>query len=55
MDVSSDSAGAKYGSRNVLADADIRDGIKGFTQWPTIPQVRRKCCSLVGSTKDELH
>ena len=33
-------AGARYGTRNVLADADIREGIKEFTQWPTIPQVR---------------
>ncbi|KAF6255947.1 hypothetical protein COO60DRAFT_1702577 [Scenedesmus sp. NREL 46B-D3] len=29
----------QYGSRNVLADAAIREGIKGFTGWPTIPQV----------------
>jgi len=33
-------AGAQYGSRNVLSDADIRDGVKEFTKWPTIPQVR---------------
>lgn len=24
---------------NVLADANIRQGIKDFTQWPTIPQI----------------
>jgi len=24
---------------NVLADAEIRDGIKQFTSWPTIPQL----------------
>ncbi len=24
---------------NVLADPDVRDGVKQFTQWPTIPQV----------------
>eukprot|EP00775_Hariotina_reticulata_P005021 gene5021-5262_t len=29
----------KYGSRNVLADACVREGIKKFTGWPTIPQV----------------
>ncbi|WIA19076.1 hypothetical protein OEZ85_003730 [Tetradesmus obliquus] len=29
----------QYGSRNVLADASIREGIKSFTGWPTIPQV----------------
>ena len=31
--------GTKYGSRNVLADPDIREGIKAFTKWPTVPQV----------------
>eukprot|EP00879_Flechtneria_rotunda_P004658 GHRR01004919.1.p1 GENE.GHRR01004919.1~~GHRR01004919.1.p1 ORF type:complete len:156 (+),score=42.53 GHRR01004919.1:169-636(+) len=29
----------KYGSRNVLADQGVREGIKKFTGWPTIPQV----------------
>lgn len=24
---------------NVLADAEIREGIKAFSQWPTIPQL----------------
>lgn len=33
--------GAKYGSRDVLQDPALREGIKAFTQWPTIPQVRR--------------
>ncbi len=28
-----------YGSRNVLEDWDIREGIKKFTNWPTIPQL----------------
>jgi monothiol glutaredoxin len=32
-------SGVKYGSRNVLADSNIRDGIKQYTEWPTIPQV----------------
>lgn len=31
--------GLKYGSANVLADAGIREGVKKFTDWPTIPQV----------------
>jgi hypothetical protein len=31
--------GLKYGSRNVLADSSIREGVKKFTGWPTIPQV----------------
>ncbi|GBF91650.1 hypothetical protein Rsub_03954 [Raphidocelis subcapitata] len=34
-----DAYGLKYGSSNVLADAGIREGIKKFTEWPTIPQV----------------
>ena len=29
----------EYGSRNVLADPEVRDGVKRFTAWPTIPQV----------------
>ena len=33
--------GIKYGSRNVLADAAVREGIKKFSNWPTIPQVGR--------------
>jgi len=28
-----------YGSRDVLSDPEIRDGIKAFTAWPTIPQI----------------
>ena len=32
-------AGVEYGSRNVLADPEVREGIKQFTHWPTIPQV----------------
>ncbi|CAK0786361.1 hypothetical protein CVIRNUC_009574 [Coccomyxa viridis] len=34
-----DAYGASYGTRNVLADVDIREGIKEFTKWPTIPQI----------------
>ena len=29
----------EYGSRNVLEDPEIRQGIKDYTQWPTIPQI----------------
>lgn len=25
--------------RNVLADPELRDGIKAFSNWPTIPQI----------------
>ena len=28
-----------YKDINVLADAEIREGIKAYTQWPTIPQL----------------
>jgi monothiol glutaredoxin len=28
-----------YSSRNVLADPELREGIKQFSRWPTIPQV----------------
>eukprot|EP00890_Picochlorum_soloecismus_P002169 jgi/Picsp_1/2953/NSC_01177-R1_monothiol glutaredoxin-s15 len=29
----------EYGSRDVLADPDLREGIKKYTHWPTIPQI----------------
>ncbi|XP_002740444.1 glutaredoxin-related protein 5, mitochondrial-like [Saccoglossus kowalevskii] len=29
----------KYASYNVLEDEDLRQGIKDFSNWPTIPQV----------------
>ncbi len=31
--------GAEFASVNVLADPEIRDGIKQFSNWPTIPQL----------------
>ncbi|MCE9624793.1 MAG: Grx4 family monothiol glutaredoxin [Deltaproteobacteria bacterium] len=31
--------GAKYETVNVLDDPEIRDGIKSFSNWPTIPQI----------------
>ena len=31
--------GVNYVDVNVLADADIRQGIKDFSDWPTIPQL----------------
>ena len=34
-----DAYGVPYGSRNVLADPALRDGVKAFSDWPTIPQV----------------
>ena len=32
-------AGVKFGSVDVLQDAEIRDGIKQFSSWPAIPQL----------------
>jgi monothiol glutaredoxin len=34
-----DTLGVEYASVDVLADAQIRDGIKEFSEWPTIPQL----------------
>ena len=31
--------GVPFKGVNVLADAEIRDGIKSFSNWPTIPQL----------------
>jgi monothiol glutaredoxin len=33
------SCGADFKDVNVLADPAVRQGIKEFSQWPTIPQV----------------
>ena len=34
-----DYIGVDYKGINVLADADIRQGIKDYSNWPTIPQL----------------
>lgn len=34
-----DYIGANYASVNVLEDPEIRQGIKDYNNWPTIPQV----------------
>jgi len=34
-----DVLGVKYKGVNVLADAEVREGIKQFSNWPTIPQL----------------
>ena len=34
-----DYLGAEYASVNVLEDPEVRQGIKDFNNWPTIPQV----------------
>lgn len=31
--------GVEFDAHNVLADNRVREGIKRFTDWPTIPQV----------------
>lgn len=31
--------GAEFKDVNVLADPALRDGIKAFSDWPTIPQI----------------
>ncbi len=31
--------GVKFEARDVLADPEVRDGIKTFSNWPTIPQL----------------
>ncbi len=32
-------AGVPFGSANVLEDMELREGIKQFSQWPTVPQL----------------
>ena len=34
-----DRLGAKYETVDVLQDQDIRQGIKSYSDWPTIPQL----------------
>lgn len=34
-----DTLGVEYASVDVLADAEIREGIKQYSDWPTIPQL----------------
>jgi monothiol glutaredoxin len=34
-----DHLGVKYKGVNVLADPELREGIKVFSNWPTIPQL----------------
>src|SRR5215468_4911359 len=34
-----DHLGVSYASVDVLADPDVRQGIKEFSNWPTIPQL----------------
>ena len=34
-----DACGAKFGSADVLMDPELREGIKAYSNWPTIPQL----------------
>lgn len=41
--------GAKFASIDVLADPEIREGIKQYANWPTIPQLYIKGQFIGGS------
>jgi monothiol glutaredoxin len=41
--------GAKFATVDVLADAEIREGIKQYANWPTIPQLYIKGQFIGGS------
>ena len=43
------SAGAKFATVDVLQDEEIRQGIKVFSSWPTIPQLYVKGEFIGGS------
>ena len=34
-----DACGAEFGSAYVLMDPELREGIKAYSNWPTIPQL----------------
>jgi len=31
--------GVEYGSYNILADQELREGLKAYSNWPTYPQL----------------
>ena len=41
--------GVEFADVNVLADAEVRQGIKDFSDWPTIPQIYVNGTFLGGS------
>ena len=43
------SLGVEFNSFDVLSDFDVREGIKEYSDWPTIPQVYLKGEFLGGS------
>jgi len=44
------SCGAKFASVDVLADPEIREGIKQFSSWPTVPQLYIRASSSAART-----
>jgi monothiol glutaredoxin len=44
-----DHCGVAFESVDVLQDMDVRQGIKSFSDWPTIPQLYVKCEFIGGS------
>ena len=34
-----EACGAEFGSADVLIDPELREGIKAYSNWPTIPQL----------------
>ena len=34
-----DACGVEFGSADVLMDPELREGIKAYSNWPTIPQL----------------
>jgi len=34
-----DDVGVKYASFNILSDAEMRQGVKDYANWPTFPQL----------------
>lgn len=33
------STGAEFSTKNILTDPELRQGVKDFSNWPTIPQL----------------
>ena len=44
-----DASGVQYNTLDVLQDQEIREGIKAFSNWPTIPQLYIKGEFIGGS------
>ena len=44
-----DACGVEYETVNVLQDPELRDGIKSFSNWPTVPQLYVKGEFIGGS------